>query len=192
VHRSRGAAGRLDHVAQAGHDRRVPGPVGGRDHVLIQRGSDRRADCRAGEGRRCPRSYRESITGEMLPAGDRGTASAVPRSRSLCRTIRGFDRPATFNAGPSAFEPFQAGLTSEHVMARGSSVLAQGHWPSLQTGMAHEAFYQLGRTADAGPVVVPQRRHSGPADPVPALGGDGVLGWVRCSRSVVSLDPLPQ
>ena len=27
---------------------------------------------------------------------------------------------------------------------------------------------------------------------VPAWGGDGVLGWVPCSRSVVSLDPLPQ
>jgi len=49
-----------------------------RHHVLIQRGGDRQADCRAGEGRRCPRSYRESITGEMLPAGDRGTAPAVP------------------------------------------------------------------------------------------------------------------
>src|SRR5256886_2561542 len=27
---------------------------------------------------------------------------------------------------------------------------------------------------------------------VPAWGGDGVLGWVPCSRSVVSLDPLPR
>jgi hypothetical protein len=28
--------------------------------------------------------------------------------------------------------------------------------------------------------------------PVPAPGGDGGLGWVPCSRSVVSSDPLPQ
>jgi hypothetical protein len=38
-------------------------------------------------------------------------------------------------------------------------VFAEGHPPGLEIRVAQEPVDELGRTADAGPVVVPQRRH---------------------------------
>ena len=45
---------------------------------------------------------------------------------------------------------------SERPVTRRCGILAQGYRPGLETWVAQESVHELGRSADAGPVVVPQ------------------------------------
>jgi len=48
---------------------------------------------------------------------------------------------------------------SQRLMAGWCGVLAEGHRPCLQIGVTQESAHKRGRSAEAGPVVVPQRRN---------------------------------
>jgi hypothetical protein len=51
------------------------------------------------------------------------------------------------------------GAKSQRLMTRRCGVLAEDDRPGLQTGVAQELVHQPGGSADAGPVVIPQRRN---------------------------------
>ena len=67
-----------------------------------------------------------------------------------------------------------------HLMTWWRGVLAKGHRPRLQIRVAQDAVHQPGRSADAGPVVVPQCRHQ-----------PGVVGGKHHVGQVTRPDALP-
>jgi hypothetical protein len=48
-------------------------------------------------------------------------------------------------------------IASERLVTWGCGVLAEGHGPGLQIRVVQESAYEPGWSADAGPIVVPQR-----------------------------------
>src|SRR6185312_6121290 len=94
--------------------------------------------------------------------------------------------------------PFMS-IASEGLVAWWCGVLAEGHRPGLQIRVAQEAAYEAGRSTDAAPVVVPQRRYQPravggehqvgqralPERPGAVLAPDGGLFWSCLNKHVV-------
>src|SRR6266516_5676697 len=88
---------------------------------------------------------------------------------------------------------------SVHLVTWWCGVLAEDHPPRLQTRVTYESVHQLGRGADASPVVVPQSRHQPravgrehqvgqgtlPERPIAVLAPGGGLLWPRLYQHVM-------
>src|SRR6266576_3171512 len=90
---------------------------------------------------------------------------------------------------------------SEHLVTWWCGVLVEGHRPGLQIRVVQESAYEPGWSADAGPIVVPQRRHQPgavggehqvgqgtlPERPGAVLAPSGGLLWPRLDQHVMPI-----
>jgi hypothetical protein len=77
------------------------------------------------------------------------------------------------------------GVPSQRLVPWWCGVLAEGHRPRLQIGVTLDRVHEPSRSADAGPVVVPQRRHQ----PGAVSGKHQVGQFTRPERPAVTRAP---